>query len=166
MTLKEKYEKCLQDSENFITGEKVNVTPSYGYGKRVAKFFNDELDFTDINIHYGYPMEKVIKDNWDLKIRFQLRKPEIIRWAPLGGEQVFKYLSTLADSEWSKGEPLDSEAKEIFRGIIDTLNPVQVGLKIKSVTAEWAVHVPDCTTFFVSFFYVYDEEDEELIATD
>ncbi|MCR5319537.1 MAG: hypothetical protein K6E22_15075 [Treponema sp.] len=160
MTLKEKYERCLQDSENFITGEKENVTPSYGYGKRLAKFFNDELDFEDINIHYGYPMEKIIKDNWDLKIRFQLRKPEIERFSPLGGIQVFKYLSTLADSEWSKGEPLDSEAKEISRGVLDTLNPIQQGLSIKSIGVEWAVHVPDCTTFFVSFFYVYKEEEE------
>ena len=42
MTLKEKYERCLQDSENFITGEKENVTPSYLAGKVLANFFNNE----------------------------------------------------------------------------------------------------------------------------
>ena len=44
MTLKEKYERSLQDSENFIAEEKVNYTPSYTKGQVLAKFFNEELD--------------------------------------------------------------------------------------------------------------------------
>ena len=73
MTLKEKYEKCLQDSENFITGEKNNASCSYKYGKRLAQFFNEELDYSDMNIHYGYPIGGIRKEDWNLKIRFQLR---------------------------------------------------------------------------------------------
>lgn len=160
MTLKEKYEKCLQDSENFISGEIKNATSSYRHGKRLAKFFNEELDYTDVNIHYGYPLGGIRKEDWNLKIRFQLRKPEIERYSPLGCAQVFKYLSTLADSDWTNGEPIDSEAKEIMRGMMDSMVPVQEGLMIKHIGVEWAVHVPDCTTVFVSFFYAYDEEME------
>ncbi|MBQ3826393.1 MAG: hypothetical protein II811_09700 [Spirochaetaceae bacterium] len=70
MTLKEKYERCLQDSENFITNEKVNVTPSYHQGELLARFFNKDLDYTDMNIHQGYPIEKFTKEDWDLKIKF------------------------------------------------------------------------------------------------
>ena len=164
MTLKEKYEKCLQDSENFITGEKNNASCSYKYGKRLAQFFNEELDYSDMNIHYGYPIGGIRKEDWNLKIRFQLRKPEIERYSPLGSGQVFKYLSTLADSDWTSNEPIDSEAKEIMRGMLDMLSPVQEGLTIKHIGVEWALHVPDCTTVFVTFFYAYDEEEE--IATD
>ena len=162
MTLKDKYEKCLQDSENFITGEMKNPTVSYKYGRELANFFNNELDFSDINIHYTYPMEKFagLKEDWDLKIQFQLRKPEINRCSPLNAPYVFQYLSTMADSSWSKGEPLDSEAKEIMRGMKDKLNPVQDGMNIKTVTVEWAVHVPDCTTFYVNFFYAYENREE------
>ncbi len=162
MTLKEKYERCLQDSENFITGEKENVTPSYLAGKVLANFFNNDLDYTDINIHHGYPMEKIIKEDWDLKIRFQLRKTEINRFSALDAPHVFQYLSTMADSDWSKGEPMDSAAKEIMRGMKDNMEPVQEGLLIKSISVEWAVHVPDCTTFYITFFYYYDEGEEEM----
>ena len=161
MTLKEKYERCLQDSENFITGEKVNVTPSYNQGKLLAHFFNHELDYTEINIHHGYPMEKFMKEDWDLKIKFQLRKSEISRYSPLDAPHVFQYLSTMADSDWSKGEPIDSAAKEIMRGMKDNMSPIQEGLLIKSISVEWAVHVPDCTTFFVTLFYFYDESSLE-----
>lgn len=162
MTLREKYERGLQDSENFITGEKVNVTPSYKYGTQLGYFFNDELDYTEMNIHCEYPVEKLRRDDWDLKIRFQLRKRDIDWFAD--SAYVYRSLATLADSDWSKGEPLDSEAKEIMRGMKDILLPVQEGLQIKTVGVEWALHVPDCTTFFVSFFYKYDtgEEEEEI----
>ncbi len=160
MTLKEKYERCLQDSENFITGEMVNVTPSYTAGKVLAKFFNEDLDYTDINIHHGYPIEKIKKDEWDLKIRFQLRKNDINTYSPLEAPQVFLHLATLADSDWAKGEPIDSCAKEIMRGMKDNLVPIQAGLNICNILVEWAVHVPDCTTFFVSFYYEFDEDEE------
>ena len=162
MTLKQKYEKCLQDSENFITGEQKHPTVSYKYGWELADFFNRELDFSDINIHYTYPMEKFagLKEDWDLKIQFQLRGSEINRFSPINAPYVFQYLSTMADSSWSKGEPLDSEAKEIMRGMKDKLHPVQEGMNIKTVTVEWAVHVPDCTTFYVNFFYAYENREE------
>lgn len=161
MTLKEKYERCLIDSENFITSEKENVTPSYKAGVVLAKFFNDDLDYTDINIHHGYPIEKIKKDEWDLKIRFQLRKSDISNSSPLEATHVFLHLATLADSDWTKGEPIDSCAKEIMRGMRDNLLPIQEGLKICNILVEWAVHVPDCTTFYVSFYYEFDEGDEE-----
>ena len=158
MTLKEKYERCLQDSENFITNEKVNTTPSYSQGKVLANFFNNDLDYTDMNIHQGYPIEKFTKEDWDLKIKFQLRKSEINRYSPIEAPLVYQYLTTMADSDWSKGEPVDSTAKEIMRGMKDNMSPIQEGLNIHSITVEWAVHVPDCTTFFVTFFYAYDKE--------
>ena len=158
MTLKEKYERCLQDSENFITNEKVNVTPSYHQGELLARFFNKDLDYTDMNIHQGYPIEKFTKEDWDLKIKFQLRKSEINLYSPLEGPLVFQYLSTMADSDWTKGEPVDSSAKEIMRGMKDHMSPIQEGLNIHSISVEWAVHVPDCTTFFVTLFYAYDKE--------
>ncbi|MCH5291314.1 MAG: hypothetical protein J1D88_06095 [Treponema sp.] len=163
MTLEQKYEKCLQDSENFIDGEKEHASRSYRYGKQLAHFFNDELNYADINIHYGYPMEKKLvgtDDKWNLKINFQLRYSEIKRYSPLNAPQVFKYLSTLADSSWSKGEPLDSEAKEIMRGMKERLNPIQQELKICTIGVEWAVHVPDCTTFYINFYYAYDNPEE------
>ena len=159
MTLKEKYERGLQDSENFISGEKVNVTPSYEYGKQLGRFFNEKLDYTDINVHYEYPIGKFTKEDWDLKVRFQLRQREIDWFTD--NSYIFRYLSTLADSDWSKGEPLDSEAKEIMRGMKDVLIPIQEGMFIRTVSVEWAVHVPDCTTFFVSFFYAYEGEHED-----
>jgi len=158
MTLKEKYERCLQDSENFITNEKVNTTPSYSQGKVLANFFNNDLDYTDMNIHQGYPIEKFTKEDWDLKIKFQLRKSEINRYSPIEAPLVYQYLTTMADSDWSKGEPIDSTAKEIMRGMKDNMSPIQEGLNIHSIVVEWAVHVPDCTTFFVTFFYAYDKE--------
>ena len=163
MTLKQKYERCLQDSENFITAGKDGVTPSYKSGKVLAEFFNKELDYTDINIHHSYPVEKIaaLKEDWDLKIKFQLRKSEISRYSPLDAPHVFQYLSTMADSDWSKGEPIDSAAKEIMRGMKDNMSPIQEGLLIKSISVEWAVHVPDCTTFFVTLFYFYDESSLE-----
>ena len=43
------------------------------------------------------------------------------------------------------------------RWLIESLKPIQEGLSIKTVTVEWAVHVPDCTTFYVNFLYKYDE---------
>ncbi|MBQ5491479.1 MAG: hypothetical protein IIT68_05430 [Treponema sp.] len=161
MTLKEKYERSLQDSENFIAEEKVNYTPSYTKGQVLAKFFNEELDYTDMNVHYSYPVEKFGKaEEWDLKVRFQLRKSEINRNSPLDAAFVFQHLSTLADSEWVRGEPTDSDAKEIMRGMRDTLLPIQPDLNIKSIMVEWALHVPDCTAFFVSFLYQYPVEEE------
>ncbi len=166
MTLREKYERGLQDSENFITGEKENVTVSYKLGIQLGNFFNNELDYTEMNIHCGYPIEKLKRDDWDLKIRFQLRKRDIDWFAE--SAYVYRSLATLADSDWSKGEPEDSEAKEIMRGMKDVLQPVQDGLEIKTIGVEWAIHVPDCTTFFVTFFYKYageGEEGEEEIAT-
>ena len=162
MTLKEKYEKGMKDSENFINGEKVDITSSYKNGKVLARFIDTELDYSDINVHYSYPVEKFGKqEEWDLKVRFQLRKSEINRYSsPLHAAFVFKYLSTLADSEWVRGEPLDSEAKEIMRGFKDTLNPIQTDLNIKSIQVEWAIHVPDCTTFFIDLLYAYPTEEE------
>ena len=159
MTLKQKYERCLQDSENFINAGADGVTPSYKSGKVLADFFNKELDYTDINIHHSYPVEKIaaLKEDWDLKIRFMLRKSEINQFSPLNAPHVFQYLSTLADSDWMKSEPVDSAAKEIVRGLTESLKPIQEGLSIKTVTVEWAVHVPDCTTFYVNFLYKYDE---------
>ncbi len=161
MTLKEKYERSLQDSENFINGEKKNVTSSYKNGVVLANFFNKELDYSDINVHYSYPVERFGKtEDWDLKIRFQLRKSEINRNSPLNASFVFQHLSVLADSEWVKGEPTDSIAKEICRGMKDHLDPVQPDLNIKQITVEWAVHVPDCTTVFVNLLYAYPSEAE------
>ena len=131
MTLREKYERGLQDSENFITGEKENVTISYRLGEQLGRFRKRDIDwFAD-------------------------------------SPSVYRSLATLADSDWSKGEPEDSEAKEIMRGMKDVMVPIQDGLGIKTVGVEWAVHVPDCTTFFVSFFYKYvmEEGEEEDIAT-
>ena len=161
MTLKEKYERSLQDSENFINGEKVNVTSSYKNGKVLAHFFNEELDYSDINVHYSYPVERFGKtEDWDLKIRFQLRKSEINRYAPLDAAFIYQHLSTLADSEWVKGEPTDSIANEICRGMKDNLAPVQPDLNIKSINVEWAIHVPDCTTVFVNLLYAYPTEEE------
>ena len=160
MTLKEKYEQGQQDSENFISEEKVYVTRSYKHGKILATFFNKELDYTDINMHFGYPMEKFGKEDWNLKIRFELRKAEISRCSPLDAPHIFQYLSTLADSDWTKNEPIDSEAKEIMRGLKEGLDPVQDGLNIRSVGVEWAVHVPDCTTFYITFFYAYANEED------
>ena len=165
MTLMEKYERGLQDSENFITGEKENVTVSYRLGEQLGRFFNDELDYTEMNIHVDYPNEMLKRDDWDVKIKFQLRKRDIDWFAD--SPYVYRSLATLADSDWSKGEPEDSEAKEIMRGMKDVMVPIQDGLGIKTVGVEWAVHVPDCTTFFVSFFYKYimEEGEEEDIAT-
>ncbi|HBB43206.1 MAG TPA: hypothetical protein DEO40_00375 [Treponema sp.] len=161
MTLREKYERSLKDSENYINGEKVNVTSSYKNGKVLAKFFNEELDYSDINVHYSYPVERFGKtEDWDLKIRFQLRKTEINRYSPLNAAFVYQYLSVLADSEWVKGEPTDSIAKEICRGMKDNLAPVQPDLNIKSISVEWAIHVPDCTTVFVNLLYAYPSEEE------
>ncbi len=161
MTLKEKYEQCLQDSENFISNEGEKVTISYNSGKVLAEFFNKDLDYSDINIHYSYPMEKIaaLKEDWDLKIRFMLRQSEINKFAPLNAPYVFQNLSTLADSDWLKGEPVDSAAKEIVRGLKDHITPVQEGMIIKSITVEWAVHVPDCTTFYVNFLYAYEDRE-------
>lgn len=161
MTLKEKYEKSLQDSENFINGEKKNYTNSYRYGKVLARFFNRDLDYADMNVHYSYPVERFGKmEDWDLQVRFQLRKPEILKFAPLDGPFVYEYLAKMADSEWVRGEPTDTEAKEIMRGMKDYLSPVQENLNIKSVNVEWVIHVPDCTTFFINLLYAYPSEEE------
>ena len=53
---------------------------------------------------------------------------------------------------------IDSTAKEIMRGMKEHMSPIQEGLNIHSISVEWAVHVPDCTTFFVTLFYAYDKE--------
>lgn len=162
MTLRQKYEKSLKDSENYITNEKSNVTNSYPNGKILGKFFNKDLDYSDINVHYSYPAERFgKKEDWDLKLRFQLRKSEILKFAPLNGTFIYQHLSTLADSEWVRGEPTDSDAKELMRGMRDTISPIQQDLNLRSVSVEWAVHVPDCTTFFIDMVYAYPSSEEQ-----